>query len=78
MFQIHSTLALFQYNDARLNSLQSDMQLHLDTLASEQTSSLIANLGLQPICTMVAERQNAEEGAEETVPLAKGVRMRGN
>ena len=47
------------------------MQLHLDTLASEQTSNLIANLGLQPICTMVAEHQNAR-----SVPLAKGGRSR--
>ena len=33
------------------------MQLHLDTLASEQTSCLIANLGLQPVCGMVVEHQ---------------------
>ena len=58
LYQVHMTLSLFQYNDAKLQSLQSDMQLHMDTLASEQTSNLIANLDLQPICTMVAEQQN--------------------
>ena len=55
--QTHLTLALFQSNDTLLASLASDMQLHLDTLASEQTSCLIANLGLQPVCGMVAEHQ---------------------
>ena len=55
MYQIHMTLSLFKFNDARLASLESDMQLHLDTLSSEQTSSLIANLGIQPICTMLAQ-----------------------
>lgn len=54
LYQIHSTLALFKFNDERLSKLAADMDLHLDTLSSEQTSSLIANLGLQPICTMVA------------------------
>lgn len=58
LYQIHLTLGLFQFNDARLTALANDMQLHLDTLASEQTSNLIANLGLQPICTMVAENQD--------------------
>ena len=57
LYQIHSTLSLFKGNDVRLANLTSEMQLHLDTLSSEQTSNLIANLGLQPICTMVASAQ---------------------
>ncbi len=63
LYQIHLTLSLFQSNDARLASLASEIQLHLDTLASEQTSCLIANLGLQPVCSMVAdfERRRKEE-----------------
>jgi len=67
LYQIHTTLALFQFNDSRLSSLEAEMQLHLDTLASEQTSSLIANLGLQPVCTMLAEHSNKDDGS----PLAK-------
>ena len=54
LYAIHTSLALFQFTDARLNSLSSDMQLHLDTLASEQTSSLIANLELQPVLAMAS------------------------
>lgn len=58
IYQMHVTLSLFKFNDARLSSLESDMQLHLDTLSSEQTSSLIANLGIQPICTMLAQAKS--------------------
>ena len=58
LYQIHTTLSLFKFNDARLVSLESDMQLHLDTLSSEQTSNLIANLGIQPICTMLAQAKS--------------------
>ena len=40
-YQIHSILSLFKGNDLRLANLASEMQLHLDTLSSEQTSNLI-------------------------------------
>lgn len=58
LYQIHTTLSLFKFNDARLTKLQNEMNLHIDTLSSEQTSNLIANLGLQPICSMIASNQN--------------------
>ena len=43
LYQIHSILSLFKGNDGRLSDLSSEMQLHLDTLSSEQTSNLIGN-----------------------------------
>ena len=58
LYQIHSTLSLFKFNDIKLQKLEQDMNLHLDTLSSEQTSSLIANLGLQTICSMTKENQD--------------------
>lgn len=58
LYQIHTTLSLFKFNDARLTQLENEMDLHIDTLSSEQTSSLIANLGLQPICCMIASNQD--------------------
>ena len=57
LYQIHTTLSLFKFNDSRLARLENEMDLHIDTLSSEQTSSLIANLGLQPICSMIAANQ---------------------
>ena len=70
LYQIHTTLSLFKFNDARLLSLESEMQLHLDTLSSEQTSNLIANLGIQPICTMLAQskRMDARGNVNGTLP----------
>lgn len=58
LYQIHTTLSLFKFNDTKLQKLEQDMNLHLDTLSSEQTSSLIANLGLQTICSMTKENQD--------------------
>ena len=58
LYQIHMTLSLFKFNDSRLTKLENEMDLHIDTLSSEQTSNLIANLGLQPICSMIASNQS--------------------
>ena len=60
LYQIHTTLSLFKYNDIKLQKLEQDMNLHLDTLSSEQTSSLIANLGLQTICSMNQSNQDVK------------------
>ena len=57
LYQIHTTLSLFKFSDARLGKLENEMDLHIDTLSSEQTSSLIAILGLHSICTMMASNQ---------------------
>jgi hypothetical protein len=61
LYQIHTTLSLFKFNDDRLSKLENDMDLHIDTLSSEQTSNLIANLGLQPICSMIVSNGDAEK-----------------
>ena len=73
LYQIHLTLALFKFNDARLASLESDMQLHLDTLSSEQTSSLIANLGIQPICTMLAQAKSGTTDNTGTINRSESI-----
>jgi len=54
-YQIHTTLSLFKFNDARLAALEREMQLHLDTLSSEMTSNLIAKLDFSPITAMLAQ-----------------------
>ena len=58
--QFYNTL-IFKFNDDRLSKLENDMDLHIDTLSSEQTSNLIANLGLQPICSMIVSNGDAEK-----------------
>ena len=69
MYTIHTTLSLFKFNDVKLNSLANEMELHLDTLSSEQTSNLIATLGLQPICTMIATTAGQQQALSKALDV---------
>ncbi|XP_014218909.1 conserved oligomeric Golgi complex subunit 6 [Copidosoma floridanum] len=54
--QIHSTLALYEYMDHRLERLQAQSDAQIDTLTSEQAGSLVANLNLGPIYNILQSR----------------------
>ncbi|KAJ8665160.1 hypothetical protein QAD02_006822 [Eretmocerus hayati] len=56
MHQIHSTLALYEYMDQRLERLQAQSDAQIDTLTSEQASSLVAHLNLGPIYNILQIR----------------------
>ncbi|TRY68257.1 hypothetical protein TCAL_02484 [Tigriopus californicus] len=62
-YQIHSTLSLYHGTEDHLVMIQGEIDLRVDTLTSEQTSKIIANLGIQPICSLIS--------AEHEAPLAK-------
>lgn len=53
-YQIHSTLSLYHGTEDHLTMIQSEIDLRIDTLTSEQTSKIIANLGIQPICSLIS------------------------
>lgn len=53
MYQMQSTLAMFEYVDDRIERLQAQSDAQIDTLTSEQASSLVANLNLGPIYTLL-------------------------
>lgn len=53
MYQMHSTLAMYEYVDERMERLQAQSEAQMDTLTSEQASSLVANLNLGPIYTLL-------------------------
>lgn len=59
MYQMQSTLAMYEYVDERLERLQGQSDAQLDTLTSEQASSLVANLNLGPIYTLLQQRSAA-------------------
>ncbi|KAL7288451.1 hypothetical protein TKK_0017533 [Trichogramma kaykai] len=65
MHQIHSTLALYEYMDQRLERLQAQSDAQIDTLTSEQASSLVAHLNLGPIYTIL---QGKDQGPLSTIP----------
>ncbi|XP_054290392.1 conserved oligomeric Golgi complex subunit 6-like [Macrosteles quadrilineatus] len=51
-----TTLALYEFMDERLERLKAQSDAQLDTLTSEQASSLVANLNLGPIYTILQEQ----------------------
>ncbi|XP_063986387.1 conserved oligomeric Golgi complex subunit 6 [Diachasmimorpha longicaudata] len=65
LHQIHSTLSLYEYMDQRLERLQAQSDAQIDTLTSELASSLVANLNLGPIYTIL---QGKEHGPLSAIP----------
>lgn len=53
LYQIQITLLMFEYVDDRIERLQGQSEAQIDTLTSEQASSLVANLNLGPIYTLL-------------------------
>lgn len=53
LYQMQSTLGMFEYVDNRMERLQGQCDAQIDTLTSEQASSLVANLNLGPIYTLL-------------------------
>lgn len=65
LYQMQSTLALYEYMDQRLERLQAQSDAQIDTLTSEQASSLVANLNLGPIYTIL---QGRDQGPLSSIP----------
>lgn len=53
LYQMQSTLGMFEYVDDRMERLQGQADAQIDTLTSEQASSLVTNLNLGPIYTLL-------------------------
>lgn len=65
LYSMHSTLSLYEFVDERLERLQAQSDAQLDTIASEQASSLVANLNLGPIYTIL---QDSSRGTLSSIP----------
>lgn len=59
---MQSTLAMFEYVDDRIERLQAQSDAQIDTLTSEQASSLVANLNLGPIYTLLQSPSSNIDG----------------
>ncbi|KFM60114.1 Conserved oligomeric Golgi complex subunit 6, partial [Stegodyphus mimosarum] len=57
IYLIHSTLMLFEYTDQHLEMLQAQIDAHLDTLVSEQASTVVGQLGLGALYTSLQDFQ---------------------
>ncbi|KAJ8983853.1 hypothetical protein NQ317_016458 [Molorchus minor] len=56
IYEIYTCLSLYEFMDDRLERLQAQAEAQIDTLTSEQTSSLVANLNLGPIYTILQDQ----------------------
>lgn len=56
LYLMQTTLSLYEFMEDRLERLQAQSEAQLDTLTSEQASSLVANLNLGPIYTILQEQ----------------------
>ncbi|XP_030383226.1 conserved oligomeric Golgi complex subunit 6 [Scaptodrosophila lebanonensis] len=61
LYHMQSTLTVYEYMDERVERLQAQSDAQIDTLTSEQASSLVANLNLGPIYTILQSNQTKIE-----------------
>lgn len=61
LYNIQSTLYVYEYMDDRIECIQAQSEAQIDTLTSEQASSLVANLQLGPIYTILQTNQSKIE-----------------
>lgn len=61
LYHMQSTLAVYEYMDERVERLQAQSEVQIDTLTSEQSSSLVSNLQLGPIYTILQTNQTQIE-----------------
>ncbi|EDV36697.2 uncharacterized protein Dana_GF11818, partial [Drosophila ananassae] len=61
LHHMQSSLAVYEYMDERVERLQAQSDAQLDTLTSEQASSLVANLNLGPIYAILQSNQSKIE-----------------
>ncbi|XP_050303106.1 conserved oligomeric Golgi complex subunit 6 [Anthonomus grandis grandis] len=65
MYSMSTCLSMFEFMEEQLERLQAQSDAQIDTLTSEQASSLVANLSLGPIYTIL---QDHSEGPLSGVP----------
>ncbi|KAF5303346.1 hypothetical protein FQR65_LT08259 [Abscondita terminalis] len=58
MYSMYTCLSLYEFMDERLERLQAQADAQVDTLTSEQASSLVANLNLGPIYTILQDHSH--------------------
>ncbi|KAL1513781.1 hypothetical protein ABEB36_003145 [Hypothenemus hampei] len=58
MYSMYTCLSLHEFMETRLERLQAQSDAQIDTLTSEQASSLVANLSLGPIYTILQDHSH--------------------
>lgn len=63
----HTSLTVFEFSDQQLEMLQAQMEAHLDTLVSEQTSQIVGQLGFGTVYKTLQAYQ-PKQGPLSTIP----------
>ena len=63
IYTMQSTLAMFEYVDERMERLQGQCEAQVDTLTSQQATSLVTNLNLSPIYTILQTPTKVDKGS---------------
>ncbi|PVD24289.1 hypothetical protein C0Q70_14760 [Pomacea canaliculata] len=60
IYLIHSTLALYQFTDTRLEMLQAQTEAHVDTLVSEQAAYVLNRVGLTYVYSCIQQYTDSQ------------------
>ncbi|XP_064604827.1 conserved oligomeric Golgi complex subunit 6-like [Liolophura sinensis] len=67
IYQIQTTLALYEFTDERIEMLQGQIDAHVDTLVSEQASFVLTRVGLVHLYGIVQQHQ-PKQGPLSSLP----------
>lgn len=60
LYAMESALAMYEYVDERMERLQCQCEAQVDTLTSQQATSLVTNLNLSPIYTVLQTKNRVD------------------
>lgn len=63
LFAMQCCMAMYEYVDERMERLQAQCEAQLDTLTSQQATSLVTNLNLSPIYTILQTKTKIDSGS---------------
>ena len=61
LYFIHSTVSLYEFTDRQLETLEMQIQAHMETVVGEQSSHLLGAVGLTEFCMALSHNKISEE-----------------
>jgi len=68
LYQIQSTLSVFEFTDVKIEMLAGQIEAHSDTLISEQASFILNRSGLGSVYSLVRDQASGEGVILSTIP----------
>ena len=61
LYLIHSTISLYEFTDHQLETLEMQMQAHMEMIIGDQLSHLLGAVGLTEFCMALSHNKLSEE-----------------